>query len=295
MSVVADRQRSATSAGRKSKGEHGAPVEGGSPSESGVDCRNESHTVALSALIRAEREYRQTIVGKVRARLHQGHQRGGPRNASSHAHDPDGLKGSSRSESKIIGQLKTISPEALIAMIPLAEPVNLANGLHEMRQAAHLANLHPERIREARAKLLLGLSEVSSFAYAASSLTHPFGVLAATILTSGVKLLNAAYKIVDFHRASEEKDPMLGGAARIAEMPIMRPALNLLLKAVHHIDTQVTRALDPLKNNFTYSASPRQQRLGDKMLEQYVTLHNQCFPANPVTISSLRENLLTPR
>jgi hypothetical protein len=147
-------------------------------------------------------------------------------------------------------------------MIPLAEPVNLANGLHEMRQAAHLANLHPERIREARAKLLLGLSEVSSFAYAASSLTHPFGVLAATILTSGVKLLNAAYKIVDFHRASEEKDPMLGGAARIAEMPIMRPALNLLLKAVHHIDTQVTRALDPLKNNFTYSASPRQQRLG---------------------------------
>jgi hypothetical protein len=198
------------------------------------------------------------------------------------------------SRKNILGQLTSISPEALAAFTPLGEPVNLANGLHEMRQAASLAHLHPERIREARAKLLIGLSEVSSFAYAASSLRHPFGVLTATLLTSGIKLLNAAYKVVARKDASDKNDPMVEGAARVSDMPVMRTALNVLLKVVHSIDNQVTRALDPLKNNFSRGVSPKERQLGDKLLDRYVALHNECFPDSEISTASLRESLLDP-
>jgi hypothetical protein len=235
--------------------------------------------VPLAALLASEIAHRRTIFERIWARVDPGHELRGPRGSSTPFHRAQGPTREAARRVSLLRNVQEISPEALVAMIPLAEPVNLAKGLHEMRQAARLAKLH---------------SEVSTFAYAASTLTHPFGVLAATVLTSGVKLLNAAYKVLAPHEVTEKNDPLLGGASRFAEMPVMRPALNLLLKAIHHIDNKVAWALDPLKNNFAFGASRREQRLGDTMLEQYAALHNECFPRDPVTTPSLREKLLDP-
>jgi len=289
-----DTTKLGTARARSSKPEGVATVdhstsEAGSPQTDG-----EMHAVPLANLLSAERSYRRTVLDRIRARVDAGHGVRGPRIQGSTRGGSEDRRAPVESRKNVLGQLTSISPEVLAAFIPLAEPVNLANGLHEIRQAASLAHLHPERIREARAKLLIGLSEVSSFAYAASSLTHPFGVLAATILTSGIKLLNAAYKVITRQGASDRKDPMVEGAARVSDMPVMRTALNVLLKVVHTIDNQVARALDPLKNNFSFGVSPRERQLGDKLLDRYVALHNECFPDREISTASLRESLLDP-
>lgn len=294
MPVVLDKQKVGTASARSSKPGGASSVEPSTSEDQSAHASGDVRAVSLGTLLAAERGYRKTVLERIKARVHAGHGVRGPRGESSIRDSRQGSHASVENQRNIFGQLKAISPEALVALMPLAEPVNLANGLHEIRQAAHLAHLHPERIREARAKLLLGLSEVSSFAYAASSLTHPFGVLAATVLTSGIKLLNAAYKVIARHGSSERSDPMVEGAARVSDMPVIRTALNLLLKVVRTIDDQVTSALDPLKNNFSFGVSSRERALGDTLLEKYVALHNECFPGDEIAAAPLREMLLDP-
>jgi hypothetical protein len=188
-----------------------------------------------------------------------------------------------------VGNLRSISPEALIAFIPVAEPISIGTGMLEMRKAAHVAYLHPERQKEARAMLLMGLSEVMACVYAASSIMHPFGALVAVTVTSGAKLLNAAYKVA---RSNSQRDPMLNTAARISELPVIKSALNVALKAMYRLERKiVTSALDPLKDNFSVTASTEERRQGESLLRQYVALHNKSYPSRLTSYAALAETL----
>jgi hypothetical protein len=205
-----------------------------------------------------------------------------------HSHLPNHMQ-------PVRSSVKETWPEMVVCGLPVAEPINLATGILGMHRAAKMFHDDPMHGREARAKLLLAISEVSSFLYAASSYTHPFGILVTLALTSGVKLLNAAYKAALSSSSNQKSDPLLTTSARIAELPLMKQTLNLLLVSLYRVEQSVHNVLDPLKDNFASNAPQSERELGERLLRSYAALHDSCHPDTPIDIERLKEQLIDPR
>jgi hypothetical protein len=239
---------------------------------------------------KAEKEGRERVYAGVRSRIDGSHRTAaaGPKGLR-----PSGLA-AKHTNGVAIGQARDVSPEALTAIYSGAEVVSAVRALYEMRRAAILAHRDPERLPEARGKLLLAVADVWAFVYSVSSITHPIVVIGVIAVTSGAKLLNAAYKVIASSGGGIAGDPMLSGARKIAEAPVMKQMLNLLLKAVYYLDSRVTGVLDPLRDNFTKGASARERSLGEQLLRQYIKAHNQYLPNQKLTEDALRKRLTSP-
>lgn len=169
-----------------------------------------------------------------------------------------------------------VGPDTVSLAFSAATPVAAGMSILAIRHAAKLAHEEPERIAEARAKLLIGLADVSLFLGSFAWWTSPVAAVAGSVLLA-VKVLNWADKILTKNDEVIDRDKMLKAAQSMSESIIMKPCLNVLLRSIHTLDTNLVNRVNSLKDEFAPNSSEREKALGQKMLTQFHSLYSQYY------------------
>lgn len=187
-------------------------------------------------------------------------------------------KASARVVRRAVNQGGAVAADVASNVLQQLSPLQAALAIREIKNAAILFRTQPDKQKEARVKMLLGLSEIGASLYQVSSISNPIGLAVAFTLTSGVKIANYFSNLTIKGRYKEDKDRLNKIVSRLAENPIVRPLANLMLRLVSKLDLGLSKGVQGLKDNFAKSATEKEKRRGIKLLEQFHKLYSEYYP-----------------
>jgi hypothetical protein len=170
-------------------------------------------------------------------------------------------------------ETKKAGLDTAAAFIPVLTPLSVGETLLQIRAAAILAHEKPELRKEARAQLLLCLTDVSGAAMGVLAYSNPLALAGITLLTTGIKVGNALHNYL-----RPGNDVRVNTASQVAERFGFRQGLDLMLDIIYEVDKGIVNKANNLKDEFAPTAKTKERALGERLLNEFHKLYSKTYP-----------------
>jgi hypothetical protein len=170
-------------------------------------------------------------------------------------------------------ETKKAGLDTAAAFIPGLTPLSVGETLLQIRAAAILAHEKPELRKEARAQLLLGITDVSGAAMGVLAYSNPLALAGITLLTTGIKVGNALHNYL-----RPGNDIRVNTASQVAERFGIRQGLDLMLDIIYEVDKGIVNKANNLKDEFAPTAITKERALGERLLSEFHKLYSKTYP-----------------